>query len=148
MNHHIGKPTICIGVNNGADQHLYRYMDSTFPLLSKSKMSSLYIAIFCDCTAWIAWVLVGNPNCWFSHAKAHVFYSLTFSSYNVINICYFSYRPTLFVCIEVYCPSQQFFSHVEMEQTLLGYLPVLQGVNLSCLRIQQGAPCGDRTGDP
>ena len=47
----MGKPTICIGENKGADQlrsnceadqHLcFRYMDSTIPLLSKSKISRL-----------------------------------------------------------------------------------------------------------
>ena len=48
----MGKPTICIGKNKGADQlrsnceadqHLcFCYMDSTIPLLSKFKISSLY----------------------------------------------------------------------------------------------------------
>ena len=52
MSRHIGKPTICIGENKGADQlrsncetdqHLcFRCTDSTIPLLSKSKISSLY----------------------------------------------------------------------------------------------------------
>ena len=47
----MGKPTICIGENKGADQLrsnyeadqrlCFRYMDSTIPLLSKSKISSL-----------------------------------------------------------------------------------------------------------
>ena len=47
----MGKPTICIGVNKGADQLrsnfeadqrlCFRYMDSTIPLLSKSKISRL-----------------------------------------------------------------------------------------------------------
>ena len=47
----MGKPTICIGENKDADQlrgnreadlHLsFRYRDSTIPLLSKSKISSL-----------------------------------------------------------------------------------------------------------
>ena len=57
----MGKPTICIGENKGADQLCsnceadqrlcFRYTDSTFPLLSKFKMSSLSLTIFCDCTA-------------------------------------------------------------------------------------------------
>ena len=48
----MGKPTICIGENKGADQLrsnceadqrlCFRYTDSTIPLLSKSKISSLY----------------------------------------------------------------------------------------------------------
>ena len=47
----MGKPTICIGENKGADQLrsyceadqrlCFRYTDSTIPLLSKSKISSL-----------------------------------------------------------------------------------------------------------
>ena len=51
MSHRMGKPTICIGENKGtdqlrsiceADQRLCcRYADSTIPLLSKSKISSL-----------------------------------------------------------------------------------------------------------
>ena len=39
----MGKPTICIGENKGAaDQRLcFPYVDSTIPLLSKSKISCL-----------------------------------------------------------------------------------------------------------
>ena len=47
----MGKPTICIGENKGPDQLrgnpeadqclCFRYTDSTIPLLSKSKISSL-----------------------------------------------------------------------------------------------------------
>ena len=28
--------------------------------------------MFCDCTARFVWDLVGIPNCWFSHAQAHL----------------------------------------------------------------------------
>ena len=48
----MGKPTICIGENKDADQLrgnseadqrlCFRYSDSTMPLLSKSKISSLW----------------------------------------------------------------------------------------------------------
>ena len=48
---HMGKPTICIGENKGADQLrsnceadqrlCFRYTDSTIPLHSQSKISSL-----------------------------------------------------------------------------------------------------------
>ena len=43
LSRRMGKPTICIGKNKGeADQRLcFRYTDSTIPLLSKSKISSL-----------------------------------------------------------------------------------------------------------
>ena len=50
MSHRMGKQTICIGENKDADQLrgnreadqrlCFRYMDSTIPLLSKSKISS------------------------------------------------------------------------------------------------------------
>ena len=50
----MGKPTICIGENKGEDQLrsncetdqrlCFRHMDSTIPLLSKLKISSLYPA--------------------------------------------------------------------------------------------------------
>ena len=75
------KPTKCFGENKGADQLrsnceadqrlCFRYMDSTIPLLSKSK-NFQPLTIFCDCTALFVSDLVGNPNCWFSHAQAHL----------------------------------------------------------------------------
>ena len=50
MSRHMGKPTICIGENKGADQLrgnreadqrlCFRYSDSTIPLLLKSETSS------------------------------------------------------------------------------------------------------------
>ena len=65
----MGKPTICIGENKGADplrgnreadQRLcFRYTDSTIPLLSKSKISSLQPS-FCACTARFVSDMFGN----------------------------------------------------------------------------------------
>ena len=50
LSHPMGKPTICIGENKGADQLrgnreadqrlCFRYSDSTIPLLLKSEISS------------------------------------------------------------------------------------------------------------
>ena len=75
----MGKPTICIGENEGADQLRsnceadqrlgFRYTDSTFTLLSKSDIpaSSYFLRLYSP-------VCVGpgpNQNCWFSHAQAH-----------------------------------------------------------------------------
>ena len=70
MSRLMGKPTICICENKGADQlrsnceadqHLcFRCMDSTIPLLSKSK-------IFCACVG-----PVRKPHCWFPHEEAHI----------------------------------------------------------------------------
>ena len=52
MSRPMGKPTICLGENKGADQLrgnreadqrlCFRYTDSTIPLLPKSKISSLW----------------------------------------------------------------------------------------------------------
>ena len=49
----MGKPTICIGENKGADQlrgnreadqrHCFRYSDSTIPFLLKSEISSFWL---------------------------------------------------------------------------------------------------------
>ena len=60
----MGKPTICLGENKGADQLrsnweadqrlCFRYSDSTVPLLPKS------LALFCDCTGRFMSDLVGN----------------------------------------------------------------------------------------
>ena len=56
--------------NRAADQHLcFRYIDSTIPLLTKSKISSHFI--FCVCTAGFVSDLVGNPKDRFSRNKAH-----------------------------------------------------------------------------
>ena len=42
MSRPMGKPTICIGENKGADQRLcFCYSDSTIPLLLKSEISSI-----------------------------------------------------------------------------------------------------------
>ena len=74
------KPPFCIFENKDADQLrgnreadqrlCFRYMDSTIPLLSKSKISRL--AIFCGCRAWFVLDLVGNPEDRFSHNEAHL----------------------------------------------------------------------------
>ena len=49
----------------------FRYMDSTIPLLPSVIRNFNLLAIFCECTARFVSDLVGNPNCWFSHAPAH-----------------------------------------------------------------------------
>ena len=66
----MGKPTICIGENKGADQLrgnreadqrlCFRYSDSTIPLLLKSENSSFYIALFCACTGRLVSDLFGS----------------------------------------------------------------------------------------
>ena len=66
----MGKPAFCMRKHGReADQRLcFRYTDSTIPLLPKVEISSL----FCDCTAWFVWDLVGNPEDRFSHNEAHI----------------------------------------------------------------------------
>ena len=76
------KPTCCICENKDsdqlrgnreADQHLcFPYTDSTIPLLPKSEISSLYVAIFYSCTAWFVSDQVGNQNVGFSHQNTDV----------------------------------------------------------------------------
>ena len=61
--------------NCTADQRLcFRHTDSTIPLILIQSFKLL--AKFCDCTAWFVSDLVGNPNCWFSHAQALMFLDL------------------------------------------------------------------------
>ena len=49
------------------------YTDSTIPLLSKSKISSL-LTSFCDCTGPVCIGPGRKPKCWLSHAQAHMPY--------------------------------------------------------------------------
>ena len=76
------KPGFCLWENKGADQlcsnckadqHLcFHYTDSTIPLFSKSKISSLQ-AIFCALYNTVCVRLVANPEGRFSHVTAHIF---------------------------------------------------------------------------
>ena len=84
MSRPLGKPTICIGENKGADQLrgnreadqrlCFRYSDSTIPLLLNTKFqaSSSFLSLYRP-------VYVGpvrKPHCWFSHQAAHIQYYL------------------------------------------------------------------------
>ena len=81
------KPTFCISKNKGlgqlpsdyeADQRLclLRIMDSTIPLLSKSKISSFKPSsvLVHRCA-----VPVQKPHCWFSHDLVHKIYPCFFT---------------------------------------------------------------------
>ena len=58
--------------NRETDQRLcFRYLDSTIPLLSKSK-NFKPLAIFRGCKAWFVSDLVGNPEDRFSQNEAHL----------------------------------------------------------------------------
>ena len=76
----MGKPTICIGKNKGADQLCsnctadqclcFRYTDNTVIILLKSKHFQP-LTIFCNYSP--VCVRPGqNPICWFSHAQAQL----------------------------------------------------------------------------
>ena len=77
----MGKPTICIGENKGADQLrgyreadqllCFRYTDSTFPPLLIPK------SFFCDCTDWFVSDLVGAQIVGFLtvNAQPHVYHT-------------------------------------------------------------------------
>ena len=74
----MGKPTICICQNKGADQLrvngeadqrlCFRYSDSTIPLLSKFPVSSHLLCLYSP----ICVGPVRKPHCWFSHEAAHL----------------------------------------------------------------------------
>ena len=76
----MGKPTICIGENKGADQLrcnceadqrlCFRYSDSTIPPLLNSKFqaSSSFLGLYRSvCVA-----PARKPHCWFSHKTAQI----------------------------------------------------------------------------
>ena len=88
----MGKPTICIGENEGtdqlrsnceADQRLcFRHTDSTIPL-----QSFKLLALFCDCTARFVSDLVGT--CCFSQAQAYISVSIFPRIYLVLEVVVF-----------------------------------------------------------
>ena len=80
LSHHMGKPTICIGENKGADQLrsnceadqrlCFRYSDSTIPLLLNSEISSLTSSSFLCLHKSVCVGPVRKPHCWFSQETA------------------------------------------------------------------------------
>ena len=82
MSHVVRKSAFCICENKDADQLrgnreadqrlCFRYTDSTIPLLPKSEISNLPLAIFCGCTARFVSDLVVNPEDRFSHNEAQM----------------------------------------------------------------------------
>ena len=78
----VRKPTLCICENKDADKLCgnreadkricFRDMDSTIPILSKSEISSFYIAIFSGCADRFVSDLVENHEDRFSHNKAQL----------------------------------------------------------------------------
>ena len=84
MSHHVGKPTICIGENKGADQlrisfavtaklisafvFATRIVEFLLYLYPKFQASSSFLCLYRP-------VCVGHvrkPHCWFSHEEAHI----------------------------------------------------------------------------
>ena len=80
----MGKPTICIGENKGADQLrgnceanqrlCLRYLDSTIPPLLNTKFhaSSCFLLLHRP----VCVRPVRKPHCWFSHEAAHLFHTI------------------------------------------------------------------------
>ena len=76
---HIGKQTACIGENKGTvNCAVTAQLISTFVFDTQIVQFLLYLytkfqvlACSCDCTGWFVSDPVGNPDCWFSNAKAH-----------------------------------------------------------------------------
>ena len=83
----MGKPTICICENKGADQlrsnceadqHLcFHYTDSTVPLLLKIQNFKL-LALFCDLHRPVCVGTIPKQHCWFSHEEVHFCLSYSF----------------------------------------------------------------------
>ena len=96
MSHIMRKPDLCICENKGADQLrsdctadqrlCFYYIDSTFPLLPKSR-NFKPLASLCGCT-WFVSDLVGNPEEWFSHDEAQICLGLTFETREDFLLCY------------------------------------------------------------
>ena len=60
----MGKPTVCIDENKGADQ--LRHSDSTIPLLLKTFSVTVQVGVG----------PVRKPHCWFSHETAYFTYAI------------------------------------------------------------------------
>ena len=79
LSRHMGKLTICIGENKGADQLRsnceadqrirFRYMNSKIPPLINSKISSFsFLCLYKSVCVRPVW----KPHCWFSHEAAQL----------------------------------------------------------------------------
>ena len=93
MNRHMGKPTICIGKNKGADQLLsnceadqrlcFHYTDCTIPLLPKYEISCFLLLSF---TVHPVCVRPGRkPQRWFSHEAGISFKFLSSTSRKILS---------------------------------------------------------------
>ena len=135
------KTTICISENKGKDQLCsnctadqclcFRYMDSTIPLLSKSKISSLYHLL---CLYRPVCVRTGRkPHCWFSHDEAHIVSTLTRDRSKVILLWWFLLFYVLvlnFCAVSTLCVFSYFyFKFGWLSGHLLGkWLPIWRGM--------------------
>ena len=99
LSHVVRKRDYCLCENKGADQLYsnctadqnlcFHYMDSTIPLLPKSKNYKV-LAIFCSCKGQFVSDLVVNPKDWFSRDVAH------FVAHKTYNMLYGYKRKTQF----------------------------------------------------
>ena len=112
------KPDFCLCENKGADQLRsnceadqrlsIRYMDSTIPLLLKSRILS-FCPVFYTCTGWF--VSDGNPDDRFSRITAH----LCFLSYSYC-MSRLMRKPTICICENK--DADQLRSNCEADQRL------------------------------
>ena len=78
VSHCIRKPTIYICENKRrrsvTAKLISAFVFATWIVQSPSSFIQNFqpLTIFCNCTARFVSDLAGNPNCWFSHAQAHV----------------------------------------------------------------------------
>ena len=82
MSHRMGKPTICIGENKGANELSFAvtaklisaFVFTTWIVQLPSTLSQNFkpLACFCDCTGRFVSHLVGNPKDRFSRVMAHM----------------------------------------------------------------------------
>ena len=124
----MGKPTICIGEikdadqlrgNRKADQRLcFRYLDSTIPLLPKSKIFQL-LAIFCDYTAWFVSDLVRTQIVGFSTRRLICIFLVETLSSNTDVSKNFTEDTTEKRCHTVYKVNMQITVTLQRHQSLL-----------------------------
>ena len=106
----MGKSTICIGKNKGADQLrgnreadqrlCFRYSDSTVPLLLKSEISRFKLV---SVTVQVA---VRKPHCWFSHEVAQLYRHFRFPV--TVLLC----RMFHLFCYIIFLTRSMFFEHI------------------------------------
>ena len=135
----MGKPTKCLGKNKGADQLrsnceadqrlCFRYTDSTIPLLSNSKISSLYPSTVtvqpCLCQTW------SEPKLLVFSRKGSIFYNTE----RIWNLTFIMLRFIFFQ----YCVPLRFFLKKK-----IAFLPLFRLQKTLCCIFQKANTCFGR----